>query len=515
MATDFLNKVYDRYETRDFSLTDDNLNPKREIRASGDSTDSQEAVDSTLTAVAKRLKKIKEAYRTAVFETDDDPDLEADTAPSEKVAKAKTLKDLQNALLAGGGADGSIFRAGDDSEFGEAPVIDALMDEIDRMILQLMGHISPSGKSADVSNENKTSKPDSSKSSAKTGYDLTFGDRFDCSQYDGDGSGGDDDGGGDGDGDGNGGDGNGGDDLSGTSTKGSGDNSSDTSGDSNGSAGNGSAGNDGGADEGDAIDALWDDDAGNDDSQAEIDDAAAQCAVNQLGLLKAILVILKIIKVYQVIMTVIGAIIQIINVVQLAAGSWLNPTNFAKIAQIIAQLAIALLAGIISKLLQLLWDLLNEECSVKQAMSVWNEIIKSMNAAGQVFDETGKAITLTQSNIIAAAKAQNHLEELKKEMEAKYSQENIKKAAGQWASDSWDDITSIGTGFETGVKKGWADATKDVYGKFVPDGLKDMIKQTADAANALSAKYDKLAGTKVKTPAVEKALASLKGLKEE
>ena len=158
MATDFLNKVYDRYETRDFSITDDNLNPKREIRATGESTDSQEAVDSTLTAVAKRLKKIKEAYRTAVFETDDDPDLEADTAPSERVAKAKTLKDLQNALLAGGGADGSIFRAGDDAAFDEAPVIDALMDEIDRMILQLMGHITPSGKSADLSSENKTSK---------------------------------------------------------------------------------------------------------------------------------------------------------------------------------------------------------------------------------------------------------------------------------------------------------------------------------------------------------------------
>ena len=187
----------------------------------------------------------------------------------------------------------------------------------------------------------------------------------------------------------------------------------------------------------------------------------------------------------------------------------------SKIAQLVAETVMALIAEIIAKLLQLLWDLLNEECSVKQAMSVWKSIIKNMNAAGQVFDETGKAITLTQSNIIAAAKAKNHIEELAKQMEEKYSLENVKKEAGEWAAAEWKDITSIDDGFATGAKNGWKDATKGAYGRYVPADLQQMIKQTIDAKNAMSAKYEKLAGTKVKTPAVEKALASLKGLKEE
>ena len=49
----------------------------------------------------------------------------------------------------------------------------------------------------------------------------------------------------------------------------------------------------------------------------------------------------------------------------------------------------------------------------------------------------------------------------------------------------------------------------------MPDDLQKMIGQTVNAANSLQKKYEKLAGTKVKTPAVEKAIASLKGLKEE
>ena len=497
MAKDFLNKVYDKYEHRDYALTDDNLNPKREIRAAG-SVEQEEGIDKTIAEVAKKLAKIKEAYRTALFADDDDPEVEADTSPSELVTKSKTLNDFKNNLLAGGGTDGSLFRVSDDSSFDEAPVIDALIDEIDRMVLLVMGRAPVSGKTADVSGENKTDSPDESRSSSRTGYDLTFGDRFNCAGYEG----------ASGDMSGSGSESGAPEDLGlgGVSTTGDGDSSFDDSSDTNG---------DGEVPEQAVIDSLWDEAAGLSDSQDAQESAAAECAINQLGVLKAILVILKIIKIYQKIMMVIGAIMQIINIVQLAAGGWLNPTNFAKIAQLVAETVMALIAEIIAKLLQLLWDLLNEECSVKQAMSVWKSIIKNMNAAGQVFDETGKAITLTQSNIIAAAKAKNHIEELAKQMEEKYSLENVKKEAGEWAAAEWKDITSIDDGFATGVKNGWKDATKGAYGRYVPADLQQMIKQTIDAKNAMSAKYEKLAGTKVKTPAVEKALASLKGLKEE
>jgi len=514
MSNDFLNKVYDKYEHRDYLLVEDNLNPKREIRASG-SSEQEDTVDKTLADISNKLLKIKETYRTAMFTTEDDPELEANTSLSELVVKSKTLNDLKNSLLAGGGVDTSIFRLNDDSSFDESPVIDALIDEIDKMVLQILGKsagdvdgdgsgatkkskaykniLKPSGKSSDISQENKTSSPDQSPSSAKTGYDLTFGDRFNCEKYDTSEDSTKDS--------------ESGNSLGGSSSKGTGISSSDASKTSN---------KDDVKTVAEEMDSLWDEP--NDSSiasQADIDSKATDCALSQLGVLKAILVILKIVKVYQKIMTVIGAIIQIINITQLAAGAWLNPTNFAKIAQLIAQKAIALLAQIISRLLQLLWDLLNEECSVKQAMSVWNEIIKSMNAAGQVFDETGNAISLTQNNLVAAAKAKNHLEELTKQMEEKYSLENIKKEAGEWASDSWKDITSVGTSTVAGLKAGLSEATSDIYGKYVPDDLKDMIDQTVKAANSLSAKYEKLAGTKIKTPAVEKALASLKGLKEE
>lgn len=495
MANDFLNKVYDKYEHRDFVITDDNLNPKREIRAA-DSLDKVEEIDKTIADVAKKLAKIKETYRTTLFSLDDDPDVEADTAPSEAVAKSKTLNDLKNNLLAGGNADGSIFRVSDDQSFDEAPVVDALINEIDRMILLVMGRAPASGKSADVAGENKTSAPDAARSSANTGYDLTFGDRFDCKDYEQSGA-----------------DGSG----SGSSASASDDTGLDgvSFGDDDGSSGSGDVNGKKKNTEQETMDSLWNEDEGTGVTQDELDDAATECALNQLGILKAILVILKIIKIYQKIMRVLGAILQIVNVTQLAAGAWLNPTNFVKIAQLIAETVMALIAQIIAKLLQLLWDLLNEECSVKQALSVWKQIIKTMNAAGQVFDEAGKAITLTQNNLIAAAKAKNHLEDLVKQMEDQYSVENIKKEAGEWASASWKDITSVDQGFATGVKNGWKAATTDIYGKYVPDDLKTMIKQTVDAANSMSAKYEKLAGTKVKTPAVEKALASLKGLKEE
>ena len=499
MANDFLSKVYDKYEHRDFIITDDNLNPKREIRASGTKEFDAE-LDKSLAEISKKLLKIKETYRTAMYEPEEDPEIEADTSPSELVAKSKTLNDLKNSILAGGGIDDSIFKVYDYDNSDESPVIDALIDEIDRMIPNLIGRLPKTKASNKISAgaARKSEKNKADKSSSD--YDLLFGDRFNCLQYENDpnsivntiGTAGK---------------------ITGTVSVGDSGTFDDVndipdyddSEDSNILA----------EKEQKLIDSLWDENSSSGTTQDEQESAAMECAINQLGILKAILVILKIIKIYQKIMLIIGAIMQIINITQLAAGAWLNPTNFAKIAQLIAELAIALLAQIIAQLIQMLWDLLNEECSVKQAMSVWKEIIQSMNAAGQVFDETGKAITLTQNNIVAAAKAKNHLEELAKQVEEQYSLANIKKEAGAWAAESWKDINNIDDGFKQGIKNGLKSAKSDIYGRYVPDDLQKMIGQTVNAANSLQKKYEKLSGTKVKTPAVEKAIASLKGLKEE
>lgn len=122
---------------------------------------------------------------------------------------------------------------------------------------------------------------------------------------------------------------------------------------------------------------YYDDDEAED---SELDIPMSDCAEVELLWIKIIIAILKIIKILMSILKkVISTIMLVIQIVVLAAGAWLNPPNVGYIVQIIVSKIIGIVCMIVAKLIQLLFSLLNLDCTMDQIMELLEQIQNLMN----------------------------------------------------------------------------------------------------------------------------------------
>lgn len=116
------------------------------------------------------------------------------------------------------------------------------------------------------------------------------------------------------------------------------------------------------------------------DEDSELDIPMSDCAEVELLWIKIIMAILKIIKILMSILKkVISTIMLVIQIVVLAAGAWLNPPNVGYIVQIIVSKIIGIVCMIVAKLIQLLFSLLNLDCTMDQIMELLEQIQNLMN----------------------------------------------------------------------------------------------------------------------------------------
>jgi hypothetical protein len=169
----------------------------------------------------------------------------------------------------------------------------------------------------------------------------------------------------------------------------------------------GDGGGDGGEDGGDGDDDGGDDEGPDDDydddgSDDDIPDDMKECATIELGWLKILLIIAKVIQILaKIIDFVLSIVMPIIAIIQLAVGAWLNPTNIAKIAQIILHMVIAIVVMIIGMIIQLIWDLLNLDCVAAATEALIAEIQKALSAFASIanaFNPTAVALLLDKVN---------------------------------------------------------------------------------------------------------------------
>ena len=174
------------------------------------------------------------------------------------------------------------------------------------------------------------------------------------------------------------------------------------SGDSGGAAdGSGEGDDGGGADDGDDGSADDNEDYGENDDDFEETDYSG-CAKIELGWLKILLIIAKVIAILRKIIDfVLSIVMPIIAIIQLAVGAWLNPTNIAKIAQIVVHLVIAIVVMLIAMIIQMIWDLLNLDCIAAAAEALIAEIKKTLSAFASVtsaFNPTAVGLMLDKVN---------------------------------------------------------------------------------------------------------------------
>jgi hypothetical protein len=118
------------------------------------------------------------------------------------------------------------------------------------------------------------------------------------------------------------------------------------------------------------------------------DFALFQCASIELGFLKIILAILTVIKILKTIIDfVLSLLLPIIELIRLAVGAWLNPSNIAKMIQLIVMKIISLIVMIITMIIQMLWDLLNIDCLADSTQSIIDQIKKTLSGLDLIFSE--------------------------------------------------------------------------------------------------------------------------------
>lgn len=387
----FLTKVYDKYEKSDYAgFSQDNLNPLREI-SPYETVELEKLESQAYAIISGRIRALKQQMSDMsitfdVEPTPDDPNVVAPSGLGEGLLKGMSTQDLIN--LNNSGSVGNLMFPVPHLQTNPFLDMNPLLSEIDQMIIPLIQGYSGIGKTGiGGSGSGGGASTDGGSDGADTGsgFDIAFLDEapfgFVCPEDD-----------------------------SSNGAKSTPDSSSSSNNNNSGSNNNASNG----ADEGTDITDSNTTGTGNggkksgDDDDAAAADAKDQkdCVLAELEFLKAILTILKVLQIFRSIVSyIMGIIMPIIEIIQYACGCWLNPSNFAMILQRMIQAGIAVLIGFISELIQWLWDMLNQDCLVQQALSAWAAANEAVLGTAKVVSDTKSAVSFTSNSVKKIMKA--------------------------------------------------------------------------------------------------------------
>jgi hypothetical protein len=109
------------------------------------------------------------------------------------------------------------------------------------------------------------------------------------------------------------------------------------------------------------------------------------CALIEMDFLKIILILLRIIKIIQTILDLILAIIvPLLEIVLLALMCWIIPPAAEQLRQRITEMVMAIIIMIITRLLQMIFNLLNLDCLCDQIMEVIAQIRQALSAFSSI-----------------------------------------------------------------------------------------------------------------------------------
>lgn len=453
MRDNFVDKVYDTYLQDDFSYGIDNLNPIREIKPSND-MDIDAQIAQIYSALSKRVEKVKKTVAEIAEEEEEkiykgnasaETNNGADNTRQKKIIKQVggtrdklvaipslesaddplsleiELMLLQMTLQSLGGSDSGKSGNGDNGKDDGPKVPDDLPfdcncdDEAKEGLANSVKNADNSGKNADNSSNNEN---------------LNAGNLGDGTEVD--------------------------------------DNDEDSDSSSSDGSGNGDA-----SVPSTALGAI--EDAMNDvldqaeKASANNEATMRQCAMAEIGFLKAILAVLKIIKtIKQMLDPILGVVMEAVQLVQLAAQCWNNPTCIGTIVQRIMQTIIAILMGVVASLLAQLWSMLGLDCMTAQAQSIIDEIREALAAVSGIVSELDPTGIVSEVGSIYNAAAATATD-------ASNTWQNLKENMS-------DQIKQIGTDTKDGAKT----AIKNTLG-LTDDDFEHFMSNPASRNRMLSA----------------------------
>jgi len=444
MRDNFVDKVYDTYLQDDFSYGIDNLNPIREIKPSND-MDIDAQIAQIYSALSKRVEKVKKTVAEIAEEEEEkiykgnasaETNNGADNTRQKKIIKQVggtrdklvAIPSLENAddplsleielmllqmtLQSLGGSGGSKSGDGDNGKDGRPKVPNDLPFDCN------CDDETKEGSTTKVKNADNNDNKNLNADGLKDGARLNDDEDSDSSSSSGGGNG----------------------DASVPST---------------------------------ALGAI--EDAMNDvldqaeKASANNEATMRQCAMAEIGFLKAILAVLKIIKtIKQMLDPILGVVMEAVQLVQLAAQCWNNPTCIGTIVQRVMQTIIAILMGVVASLIAQLWSMLGLDCMTTQAQSIIDEIREALAAVSGIVSELDPTGIVSEVGSIYNAAAATATD-------AANTWQNLKENMS-------DQIKQIGTDTKDGAKT----AIKNTLG-LTDDDFEHFMSNPASRNRMLSA----------------------------
>ena len=479
---EFLKKVYDQYLGSDYEWGDADLNPKREIRKSGEEEweDEQAAIIEVIEQRLKELKKeaanLPKFKKPQVVDNDDFLTTTSGVGGGSSPSNDISLSKLKAQAALGGDLGDNLFLP--KSNFDDQ--INFLLGEIEMLIPTILIELppgfrsSPSGPSlltefynpgCDTEDETmddfESSNPEYNKlkenllkSSGDDGSD-------DDEEYDG-----------------------------GVSTSGGAADQADKD-----------------ADKADVLATK---------AATERNRAAVECIAKELGILQSILALLKVINVLKkVLLLILSVIVPVVKMIAFAAQCWINPPAAAQVAQMVAEKIAALLISAIGEVLQMIWDLLEMDCKTEQVQKVLDEINETLSGINSAVDMTQNLVSFGMKQYDANKKSLVDSFNKIINKEDKYNnpvKEYLNKDKWKEAGDTFKDTMGKALFGEDGVGENGVNQAglKNILSSVVPSELKDVLNNLMDSSqNILEKTNDILSKAKVKDTVINATITDM------
>lgn len=487
----FVDKVYDAYIKEDYSYGDNNLNPKREIKKMS-LKNTNDQLNKILASIQRKVTEISIKYPDTTYKVDD---AIGNFGGDGKVNSLPTS--VREAINRSGGSGNTVVMIpsmdGDTSP---------LMGQVEMTIAKILATMA----SSDNNGDSDSSSLDDFGTSGMDLFDIscngtiniiTGGENTDTDDYDvdsdDDGFGNDSDDNSDNDEDD---DGNGGKDS---------DSNGSTTGDDD--AGNGTDNLETTNSDDETADAAME--KAVNEALARIDSDIAtqnanakQCAIKDLGLMKAFLAILKVIQTIKKAMNpLMNILMDVTRIVVLAAGCWNNPTNVSEIVQRIAVKLVAILIMVVAMLVQMFWEMLGLDCITQEAKSVIDQIKEALTGVASTYNKVERTAIQFGANV---EKAKDAFEEAKSAIDEVLENLSTDSLKEKFNLDGVaEDIYKNGLGGKAGLKN-------SALGGLQSTGAYDDIMSTIESVKSLKTTADKTIDSIMKSKGGQAANATVR-----
>lgn len=406
----FVDKVYDAYIKEDYSYGDNNLNPKREIKRMS-LKDTNEQLDRILASIQRKVTEISMKYPDTNFKTED-----AIGNFGGSGGKVKGIpSSVREAIHKAGGSGNTIVMIpsmdGDTSP---------LMAEIELSISKILATIS----SGDNSSESDEKIGDNFSTDGLDLFDINCNGTLNLIT--------------------------GGENINTEDVKTEPETSNVPSDNAPQDIGGETTNSTDDTSDMAMIEAVDKAIAQMDADLAKKEQNARACAIKDLGLMNAFLMILRIIQMIKNAMNpLMNILFDTIKLVVLASGCWNNPTNISEIIQRIVIKLVAILIMIIAMLVQMFWELLGLDCLTAEAKSVIDQIKEALTGVTTTYNKCERLAMSFGANVEKVTDAFDEAKEAIDEVLKNLSTDKLKETFD--LSGMAEDIYNNGLGGKEGM----------------------------------------------------------------